>query len=224
MTKLPGLQFLSGLKTLLNYRKEDWPHDLRAGLTVAAVALPISFANAQIAGFSPVVGLYSFLLPMAVYVLLGTSRHLIIGPDAATAALVASAIAPLAQGNQELYATLSVVLTMMVGIICIGASLLRLGGIADFLSRPILIGLLQGIAIEIIVDQVPTLLGFKTESVDVIPAVIEIASRIQHFRIWTVVVSAVSVAVLILLSKRFPKIPAALVAWLVPPLWLRPLA
>jgi hypothetical protein len=100
MTKLPGLQFLSGLKTLLNYRKEDWPHDLRAGLTVAAVALPISFANAQIAGFSPVVGLYSFLLPMAVYVLLGTSRHLIIGPDAATAALVASAIAACARQSR----------------------------------------------------------------------------------------------------------------------------
>ncbi|HZD48305.1 MAG TPA: SulP family inorganic anion transporter, partial [Silvibacterium sp.] len=92
MNKVPALKFFPGLKVLLSYRREDWPHDLRAGLTVAAVALPISFANAQIAGFSPVVGLYSFLLPMAVYVLMGTSRHLIIGPDAATAAMVAAAI------------------------------------------------------------------------------------------------------------------------------------
>ena len=117
MVKLPLLSFLPGAKALLNYRREDWPYDLRAGLTVAAVAMPICFANAQIAGLSPAVGLYSFLLPMAVYVFLGTSRHLIIGPDAATAALVASAIAPLAQGNQELYLTLSIVLAMMVGII-----------------------------------------------------------------------------------------------------------
>jgi len=212
MGKLSVLQFLPGLKALLNYRREDWPYDLRAGLTVAAVALPISFANAQIAGFSPVVGLYSFLLPMTVYVLLGTSRHLIIGPDAATAALVASAIGPLAQGNQELYLTLSIVLAMIVGIICIVASLLRLGGIADFLSRPILIGFLHGIAIEIIIDQVPTLLGFKTDAEDVIPAVIEIASRIHQFHPWTIAVSAFSAVLLIALSRWFPKLPSALVA------------
>src|SRR5215469_11687515 len=140
MKRVRILEYLPGVRTLLDYRRADLPDDLRAGLTVAAVALPISFANAQIAGFSPVVGLYSFLLPMTVYVLLGTSRHLIIGPDAATAALVASAITPLAQGNPELYATLSIVLAMMVGIICLVAGILRLGGIADFLSRPILVG------------------------------------------------------------------------------------
>src|SRR5271167_3050872 len=156
MNKFPALKFLPGLNVLLHYRREDWPHDLRAGLTVAAVALP-----------------------MAVYVLLGTSRHLIIGPDAATAAMVAAAITPLAQGNAELYATLSIVLAMMVGVICLGAGLLRLGGIADFLSRPILMGFLHGLAIEIIVDQVPFLLGFKVESEDVIPAVMEIASHIR---------------------------------------------
>jgi len=212
MNKFPALKFLPGLNVLLHYRREDWPHDLRAGLTVAAVALPISFANAQIAGFSPVVGLYSFLLPMAVYVLLGTSRHLIIGPDAATAAMVAAAITPLAQGNAELYATLSIVLAMMVGVICLGAGLLRLGGIADFLSRPILMGFLHGLAIEIIVDQVPFLLGFKVESEDVIPAVMEIASHIRQLQVWTVAVSAVSGVMLLLFAKRFPKLPAALLA------------
>src|SRR5271166_816590 len=210
MAKFRVMQFLPGLEALLHYRREDWPHDLRAGLTVAAVALPISFANAQIAGFSPVVGLYSFLLPMAVYVFLGTSRHLIIGPDAATAALVASAIGPIAQGNQELYLTLSIVLAMMVGVICICASLLRLGGIADFLSRPILIGFLHGIAIEIIVGQVPTLLGFKIDAEDVIPAVTEIASRIHQFHLQTIGVSVISAAFLLVLSRWFPKLPSAL--------------
>jgi high affinity sulfate transporter 1 len=205
------LEFLPGLKALLQYRREDWPDDLRAGLTVAAVALPISFANAQIAGFSPIVGLYSFLLPMAVYVLLGTSRHLIIGPDAATAALVASAITPLAQGNQDLYLTLSIVLAMMVGVICIAASFLRLGGIADFLSRPILIGFLHGIAIAIIIDQIPTILGFQKESDDVIPALMEIAKRIGQSNVWSIGVSVFAAVVLILISRRYPKVPAALI-------------
>jgi high affinity sulfate transporter 1 len=212
MKMFPALKYLPGLETLFGYRRDDWPFDLRAGLTVAAVALPISFANAQIAGFSPVVGLYSFLLPMTVYVLLGTSRHLIIGPDAATAALVAAAITPLAQDNPELYATLSIVLAMMVGVICLAAGALRLGGIADFLSRPILVGFLHGIAIQIIVDQVPILLGFHVEAKDVIPTILEIASRIREVHPLTTAVSVATAALLLIFTRRFPKLPAALLA------------
>jgi MFS superfamily sulfate permease-like transporter len=114
-----ALAFLSGLQSLIHYRSQDLPFDLRAGLTVAAVALPIGFANAQIAGFGAVVGLYAFILPMTVYALVGTSRHLIVGPDAPTAALVAAALTPLAAGNRDLYATLSIVLAMVVGLLCI---------------------------------------------------------------------------------------------------------
>jgi high affinity sulfate transporter 1 len=210
MKKLPVLTYLPGIQDLLSYRRENLAFDLRAGLTLAAVALPISFANAQIAGFSPVVGLYSFLLPMTVYVLLGTSRHLVIGPDAATAALVAAAITPLAQDSLELYTTLSIVLAMMVGFICLLAGALRLGGIADFLSRPILIGFLHGIALQIIVDQIPVLLGFHVEAQDVIPALLEIVSHIRGLNIFTVVVSAAAAVVLSVLARRLPKLPAAL--------------
>jgi high affinity sulfate transporter 1 len=212
MMNLSISRLLPGFDSLRHYRRVDLPADLRAGLTVAAVALPISFANAQIAGFSPIVGLYSFLLPMILYVFLGTSRHLIIGPDAATAALVAASIAPLAQGDASLYLTLSIVLAMMVGVICLAASLLRLGGVADFLSRPILIGFLHGVALAIFIDQVPTLLGFKAESIDPIPAVIEIVSHFGRMSPWTVGTSLATGIVMIAASKWFPKLPAALVA------------
>ena len=87
-----------GLTKLLSYQKSDLSHDLVAGLSVAAVALPVGVAYAQLAGFNPAVGLYSSILPLVAYAIFGTSRQLIIGPDAATCALVAAAVAPLASG------------------------------------------------------------------------------------------------------------------------------
>ena len=204
------LDYLPGIRTLLTYRLADLPDDVRAGLTVAAIALPISFANAQIAGFSPIVGLYSFLLPMAVYFLLGTSRHLSIGPDAATAALVASAIGPMAAGDPQLYAALAMTLGLMVGVICIVASLMQLGGIADFLSRPILMGFLHGIAIALIVGQIPTIMGFQGTASDFIPSVLEIARNIANVQPWTLGLSAICAAMFVGLARRFPKVPAAL--------------
>ena len=85
-----------GLLMLARYRRQDFPHDLRAGLAVAAVALPVGVAYAQLAGFSPSVGLYASILPLVAYALFGTSRQLIVGPDAATCAIVAASVTPLA--------------------------------------------------------------------------------------------------------------------------------
>jgi len=129
-----------GLVKLLKYQRSDLPYDLFAGVSVAAVALPVGVAYAQLAGFNPAVGLYSSILPLIAYAIFGTSRQLIIGPDAATCALITAAVAPLASGDQNLYASLSVTLAFLAGILCIGASFLRLGALADFLSKPILVG------------------------------------------------------------------------------------
>src|SRR5262245_1911728 len=94
-------RILPGLPDLLSYRRADLLHDLIAGLSVAAVALPVGVAYAQLAGFSPEIGLYSSILPLVAYALFGTSRQLIVGPDAATCALVAAAVGPLAAGNKD---------------------------------------------------------------------------------------------------------------------------
>src|SRR5262249_36170053 len=148
-------RFAPGLPALLRYRfAEDFPRDLLAGLSVAAVALPVALAYAQLAGFDPVVGLYSSILPLVAYALFGTSRHLMVNPDAATCAMIAAAVAPLAAHNTELYLSISIALTLVTGVICAAASFLRLGALADFLSRPILVGYLNGIAISIFLGQV----------------------------------------------------------------------
>jgi MFS superfamily sulfate permease-like transporter len=112
-----------GLCALLGYRfSDDFRHDAMAGLSVAAVALPVSIAYAQLAGFDPVVGLYSSILPLVAYAIFGTSRQLMVNPDAAASAVIAAAIAPLARNSAELYLSLTVALTFLTGVFCIVAS------------------------------------------------------------------------------------------------------
>ena len=159
-----------GLPSLLNYRfAEDFKHDLMAGLSVSAVALPVAIAYAQLAGFNPIVGLYSSILPLVAYAIFGTSRQLMVNPDAATCAMIAAVVVPLAGSNAELYLSLSIALALMTGLFCIVASFFRLGAMADFLSRPILIGFLNGIAISIFLGQIGKLLSFSVGTSGIIP-------------------------------------------------------
>src|SRR5512132_1095354 len=112
-----------GLSALLGYRfSDDFRHDAIAGLSVAAVALPVSIAYAQLAGFDPVVGLYSSILPLVAYAIFGTSRQLMVNPDAAACAMIAAAIAPLAGNSAEHYLSLTTALTLLTGLFCIAAS------------------------------------------------------------------------------------------------------
>nr|WP_093191571.1 sulfate permease [Thiocapsa sp. KS1] len=203
---------MPGLPVLLGYRRADLSHDLIAGLSVAAVALPVGVAYAQLAGFNPVVGLYASILPLLAYALFGTSRQLIVGPDAATAALLAAAIAPLANGDPALYLSLSVVLTLLTGLYLIGASFLRLGALADFLSRPILVGYLNGIALYIMAGQLGKLFGFPVDAQGIVPKLIEVAAQIGRTH-WPTLAVGVGTYLVLLLSKRLlPRLPAALVA------------
>ena len=201
-----------GLVKLFSYNfSEDFRHDLLAGLSVAAVALPVAFAYAQLAGFDPVVGLYSSILPLVAYAIFGTSRQLIVNPDAAVCAMIAAAVAPLAGGDSELYWSLSVAVTFLAGLYCIGASFLRLGVMADFLSKPILVGFLNGVAISICLGQIGKLLGFSIEAKRIIPQLIEIVGKLPQTQIPTLAVGAACMAVLIPLARFFPRLPAALI-------------
>ena len=168
-----------GLSALLDYRfSDDFRHDAIAGLSVATVALPVSIAYAQLAGFDPVVGLYSSILPLVAYAIFGSSRQLMVNPDAAACAMIAAAIAPLAGNSAELYLSLTTTLTLLTGLFCIAASYFRLGSLADFLSKPILVGFLNGIAISIFLRQIGKLLGFSVESSGIIPRLLEVLGKI----------------------------------------------
>ena len=206
---------MPGLPALLNYKRSYLRNDIIAGVSVAAVALPVGVAYAELAGFDPVVGLYSSILPLAAYALFGTSRQLIVGPDAATCAMVAAAVTPLAAGNTEHYASLSETLAFFTGLFCILASFFRLGVLADFLSRPILVGFLNGIAISIILGQIGKLFGFSIESGRIIPRLLEFLSKLELTHIPTLVIGAISF-ILLWSSQRFlPRVPAALVVMII---------
>jgi high affinity sulfate transporter 1 len=201
-----------GIGKLLSYSfAENFRHDLLAGLSVAAVALPVSVAYAQLAGFDPVVGLYSSILPLVAYALFGTSRQLIVNPDAAVCAMIAAAVAPLAGGNSELYWSLSVTVTFLAGLFCVTASFLRLGAMADFLSKPILVGFLNGIAISICLGQIGKLLGFSVESKRMIPQLLEIFAKLPQIQLPTLAVGAASMAMLIGMVRFLPRLPSALI-------------
>jgi len=205
-------RFAPGLARLLSYRKSDLPHDLVAGLSVAAVALPVGVAYAQLAGFNPAVGLYSSILPLAAYAIFGTSRQLIIGPDATTCALVTAALSPLASGDRNLYESLSVTLALLAGILCIGASFLRLGALADFLSKPILVGFLNGVALSIILGQIGKIFGYSITAGGIIPRLLEFFQKLGLTHWPTLAVGLGTFLVLLVTPRLFRRIPAALLA------------
>jgi len=204
-------RWLPGLANLLQYRREWFRHDLLAGLSVAAIQIPIAIAYAQIVGLPPQYGLYACILPMLVYALVGSSRQLMVGPDAATCAMVGGAIAPLALGDPEHLAQLAVIITVLVGLLLIGAGVARLGFIASFFSRPILIGYLNGIGLSLLAGQLGKVLGYKIEGDGFILSLLNMLQRLGETHVPTLIVGISALALLIWLPRRFVRLPAALV-------------
>jgi high affinity sulfate transporter 1 len=200
-----------GLAALLNYKLADAPADVTAGLAVAAVAVPVGIAYAGLAGFPPEVGLYSTILPLVAYAIFGSSRQLIVGPDAATCAVVAAAVAPLAAGDAAAYASISVTLALLTGLMCIAASFLRLGVLADFLSKPILVGFLNGVALSIILGQADKIFGFPVVEGGIIPRLTEIISKLGETHGATLAVAVGTFIIMALAPRVVRWLPAPLV-------------
>src|SRR5215510_2578932 len=184
------------------YDREWFRSDLVAGVSLAAVALPIGIAYAQLAGFPPVVGIYSCILPPIAYAVFGSSRQLVVNPDAAACSIVAATVGPLAGGNSTRYLELSIVLTCLTGLLCIAGGLSGLGVIANFLSRPILTGYLNGIALTIIAGQFGSLFGFSVIDGGFFRKVADTLSHLDQAHFPTLIIGA-SLLILLLLLKRF---------------------
>ena len=197
---------------LSGYPKSWFRHDLLAGVSVAAVALPVAIAYSQLAGVPPVYGLYASLLPLVAYALLGSSRQLIVAPDAATCAIVAAVVAPLAGQDPARYLSLTAALAMITGAFCIAAGFARLGFITNLLARPILIGYLNGIAIGIITGQLGTLFGFRLAPAGFFRSLWQFVSRLGETHGPTLAVGLATLALLLMLGRLAPKVPGPLVA------------
>jgi high affinity sulfate transporter 1 len=193
------------------YRIPSARRDLVAGLTVAALALPSAMAYGELAGLSPVNGLYALLGPTIAYVLLGSSRRLVIGPEGSVSTLVAAAVLPLAVAGTADAAELASMLALLVAGCFLLARVLRLGWIADYFSRPVLIGYLHGVAVVLVVSQLGKLLGLDIEASDPLPRLWEVVRELGDVSGATVAVSVTALAGLLVLRRFVPALPGALI-------------
>jgi sulfate permease, SulP family len=204
--------FFPILSWLPAYQSKFLRGDVIAALTVWALLVPEAMAYAGIAGMPPQTGLYTAPLALIAYAIFGTSRHLNVGPSSTVAALSFTVVAGLAVAGSSEFILLSIALALVTGLLLIAASFLRLGVMADFLSRPVLDGFVVGVAISIAVGQFDKIVGFQpVATYDFIPESLLFIRDIGLIHWPTFVVGSVSLALLFALHKYVPKIPAALV-------------
>jgi sulfate permease, SulP family len=192
------------------YGKGTLRRDVLAGVTVAALALPAGMAYAELAGLSPAAGLYALLLPTVAYTLLGSSRQLIVGPEGSIAALVATAIIPLA-GDPARYASLASLLALLVAGIYVVARIIRLGWVADYFSRAVLVGYIHGVAVFLIIGQLEKLFGLDVEATDPIPQLLEVGREVSGLHTTTLMVGTACLAPLLVLRWIAPRVPGPLI-------------
>jgi high affinity sulfate transporter 1 len=186
--------------------------DLAAGLSVAAVSLPSAIAYPAIAGLPTEVGLFATIFSMVGYALLGSSRQLMVGPDTATCLMLAGVLATLGATVEADRVNLTLSLTIAVGLLCLAAGALRLGFLANFLSRPMLAGFLAGISLSLIIGQIKRLTAVQIETSGLFRPILEFIARVDETHVPTLIVGLGTLIFLRLLRHLAPSIPAPLLA------------
>ena len=198
--------------SLAGYQRGWLQGDGLAGLTVWAMLIPQALAYASIAGVSPVVGLYATPAALVLYAAFGSSRHLVVGPMSATAALSAAAVAELATQGSGRFAALTVTLAITTGVIGVIAGLARLGFVANFISEPVLKGFIIGLALTIIVGQLPKLFGVPKGEGDFFEQLWHLLGELDQTHWLTLLLGLVSLALILGLRRVAPMVPGSLVA------------
>jgi high affinity sulfate transporter 1 len=207
-----AMDLLPGVTRLREYRRSWLSPDLVAGCTVAAYLIPQVMAYAEVAGLPPVSGLWAVAGSMAVYAVLGSSRQLSVGPESTTALMTAAAVGPLAAGDAGRQAGLAATLALLVAAGCLLARLLRLGFLAQLLSRPVLVGYMAGVAVIMIMGQLGKATGIPTEHGASAPLQAwSVLTRIGSASLPTVAVAGAVLTLLLIGSRLFPRAPVPLV-------------
>ena len=199
---------------LRGYQRAWLRGDLLAGVTVAAYLIPQVMAYATVAGLSPVTGLWAALPALVIYAFLGSSRLLSTGPEATTALMTAIAVRPLAAGHPLRYAELATSLALLVGLMGVAAWVLRLGFVADLLSRPVLVGYMAGVALIMIADQLQRVTGVPVTGQAFFAQLGEFIRNAGQVRPATIAIAAAALAFLLLLWSRWPHAPGPLLTLL----------
>ncbi len=188
------------------------PRDVVAGVTLAALGIPEVLGYARIAGMPVVTGLYTLLLPMALFAVLGASRHLVVAADSATAAILAAALIRMADPGSAEYVRLAGLAALLTGALLLLARLARLGFLASFLSRTVLLGFLTGVGIQVAIGQLPDMLGVTASSPHTLVKLGETVTALPQAQGLTVAVSLSVVAVMMATRRLTRRIPGAMIA------------
>src|SRR5499426_2442443 len=206
-------RWVPGVRAARTYQRPWLRSDLVAGLVLAAILVPQGMAYAELAGLPAVNGLYTTIACLVGYAIMGPSRSLVLGPDSSVSPLIFAAITPLlAGGGEETAIALAGMLALLVGAIEIGLGIAKLGFVADLLSKEVQVGYMNGLAITIVVSQLPKLCGFSTDADGFVD---ELEAFVRHFderNATALVVGIVTLAVLLVLPRITRVIPAVLVA------------
>ena len=215
MPAFPGWGWLRALPVLsgvLPIDRSRVPTDALAGLTLAALGVPEVLGYAKIAGMPLVTGLYTMLLPMAVFAVLGSSRHLVVAADSATAAILAAALAGLAAAGSPAYVRLAGLAALLTGGMLLAARLAQLAFLANFLSRTVLVGFLAGVGIQVAAGQLPDMLGITAAGQQTLPRLLRVARALPHVHPADVAIS-IGVIVIVVAARRITRrIPGPLIA------------
>ena len=205
--------WLPGLYVLRHYQSKWLPADLVAGVVLTAVLVPVGMAYAEAAGLPAIYGLYATIVPLVVYAIAGPSRVLVLGPDSSLAPMIAAAILPFAAGGPARAQGAAAVLAILAGLFGVVAGLLRLGFITDLLAKPIRYGYMNGIALTVLVSQLPKMFGFSVKGDGFTERVAGLVSGVLAGKTnWATLAVGVSTLLVILLLKRLLRVPGVLLA------------
>ncbi len=206
----PILRLFPGLAQLRHYRREWLAGDVVAGISVCVIMIPSVVAYAGLMGLAPQHGLYAALVPLVVYALFGSSRQVIVGPDIAISLLIASTIGPLAGGDAEHAAELAALVALLSGLLLLLGARARLGAVADFLSKPVLVGYMTGAALILMASQLNILLGLRLTNNDFFPRLGEVTTKLHEVHLPTVVLGLCLLGLLFGIRRFAARIPGAL--------------
>ena len=206
--------WVPGLEALRTYDRGWLRGDLVAGVILSTLLVPAGMGYAEAAGLPAITGLYATIIPLLAYALFGPSRILVLGPDSALAAVIAATILPLSAGDPDRAIALASALAIMVGALCIAAGLARLGFLTDLLSRPVRVGYMNGIALTVILSQLPKLFGFSVTADGAIPELVEFVRKLLAGATEpaALAIGVACLAIILVLKRVDPRIPGVLVA------------
>ena len=203
------------LQGMLPIERSRVPAEVLAGLTLAALGIPAVLGYAKIAGMPLVTGLYTMLLPMAAFAVLGSSRHLVVAADSATAVILAAALTGLAAAGSERYVRLAGLAALLTGGMLLVARLARLSFLANFLSRTVLVGFLTGVGIQVAAGQLPDMLGVTAAGQATLPKLADTARALPHVHWADVAVSIAVIVVAVVACRINRRIPGVLIAMII---------